>query len=119
MNRLKIALAIGLWGAITMIALTGIDTVQPILAAGLGATLAGACVAPLFASAKAGSSLTAALLATTLGAALASALVLEANDFPASLILGPWFVWSGLMASPLALLIWLGGLVAIHYAAQT
>lgn len=119
MKQLQIALAIGLWGAITMIALTGIDTIQPILAAGCGATVAGACAAPLFASAKAGSSLTAAILATTLGASFASAFTLGANDFPASLILGPWFVWAGLMTSPFALLIWSGGLVAVHFTAQT
>lgn len=120
------AAMLALSGGVVMVALClgeganavyGHDLTELARAAAIGAGIAGLFLAGLFGR-EGGLGLALATLgaglATSLGAALAGALVLGAEG----LGLGPVFVLGGLVQSPLAILIWGAAMFAVHAISQ-
>jgi hypothetical protein len=117
MKRLITATAIGLWGGAVMWAM---DPVHPetgmIVAALTGAFLSGLVAAPLFQQGYWGWSAFAAVCATFGGAALGGALLATIAMPPSpieGMALGIALVGAGIVQSPVVLVTWLAGAVAV------
>lgn len=119
MKRAILPLLIGLWGGAVMLALTanpGPD-IDLTLTATVGAGLAGALTAPLFAKEHRRWAFIAPVLVTTLGASLAGVYVGWPGDIPLGLAFGPVMVWAHIAQNPLILLLWLAGAIAVRRTA--
>jgi hypothetical protein len=114
MKRAILTLISGLWGGATLLTMTNGDSPDLILPACMGAALAGALTAPLFGKAHPLWALIAAILATTLGASLAGAYPGWPRDLPLGIAFGPLAVWAGITQTPLSLVVWLLGAVAMR-----
>ena len=119
MKRAILSLISCLWGGATLLTLTNFDSPDLILAACIGAALAGALTAPLFAKEHPIWAPLAAGLATTLGASLAGAYTGWPDDIPLGLVFGPLIVWAGITRTPVSLQVWLLGAVALRQVAYS
>jgi hypothetical protein len=120
MKRAILPVLVGLWGGATMLAMSGFLLSDPalVLAASLGATLAGAICAPLFCRARRLWVLLAAPLATTIGASLVGGYVGYPGDLVVGLTVAPVMVWAAILQDPPVLLVWLLGAFAVHLTAR-
>jgi hypothetical protein len=126
MHRLIIALATGLWGGVTMLAMD--FSTPPDMTfwrapgiAFVGAAIAGSIVAPIFLRAKPFWSVLAALTATFLGSILAGMAVTLSDRLFGSLagaVWGPMMVFISILSKGLVSLVWLTGGVSIHLMAK-
>lgn len=127
-TRLATAALVAVSGALVMIVILltdGMGSIKKpdlpfIWAAGAGAGMAGLLVAPLFGRAGRYRNLWAmagAVLATTLGAALAG-VMMEPGMIGAALIIAPVFVGAALFEYPVSGLTWLLSMWLIHVSAR-